>query len=325
MKLFSEKTLVLVAVLVLIAYGIISSTAFIVSEYETVMITRLGEPVRQIDTAGINFKLPFVETSHVFEKRILEWDSKAMECPTKDKLYIVVDCFARWKICDPKLYYTSLGDERSALSRLDDILGSETRTAVATHELVEIIRTTKGRVPTRDEDLEKSGAVLAASLPAIQFGRTKIEHEIGERSKEKLRAFGIELLDIRFKRQSYSSSVAKKISERMISERRQIASRFRSEGQGEAAKVLGLREKDVATIQSTANKQALATEGTADAKAAGTYNTAYSQPDAQDFYLFVRSLDVAKNAFQGQTTVVLSTASDLTRMFKTLGEATAKP
>ena len=133
---------------------------FVVHQYETAIITRFGKIVRTITTPGLKLKLPIIDKLQRFDKRILAWDGPPIECPTKDKLYLIVDCFARWRISDPMLYYNRLNDERSALSRLDDILGSETRTAVATHDLVEIIRVTKGRKPVRDEELEKTGTVL---------------------------------------------------------------------------------------------------------------------------------------------------------------------
>ncbi|PYI74515.1 MAG: protease modulator HflC, partial [Verrucomicrobia bacterium] len=154
-----------------------------------------------------------------FDKRVLAWDGPPTECPTKDKLYLIVDCFARWRISDPLLYYNRLNDERSALSRLDDILGSETRTAVATHDLVEIIRVTKGRQPLRDTELEKTGTILPSNIPDIQLGRGEIEKKITERTRQKIADFGIELLDERFKRSKYNPAVAEKIIERMSSER----------------------------------------------------------------------------------------------------------
>ena len=104
-------------------------------------------------TAGLKLKMPFIQEVNPIDKRILEWDGSPSDMPTKDKLYISVDLFARWRINDPLQYFLRLRDERSAQSRLDDILGSETRNAVAKHELIEIIRTTKDRVPLRDAQL----------------------------------------------------------------------------------------------------------------------------------------------------------------------------
>jgi membrane protease subunit HflC len=220
----------------------------------------------------------------------------------------------QYRITDPKmngslisvLYYNRLNDERSALSRLDDILGSETRTAVATHDLVEIIRVTKGRKPLRDEELERSGTLLPSSIPDIELGRGEIEKQITERARQKIADFGIELLDERFKRSKYNPAVAEKIVERMSSERHQIAAKFRSEGRGEAANINGQKESDVASISSTATKNALETEGKADAEAAAIYAAAFNPPDAQELYSFLRTLDVMRAAFEKDTTAVIS-------------------
>ena len=208
-------------------------------------------------------------------------------------------------------------------ARLDDILGSETRTAVATHDLVEIIRVTKGRKPVRDEELEKTGTVLPTTIPDIEYGRGEIEKQITERTRQKIADFGIELLDERFKRSKYNPAVAEKIIERMSSERHQIAARFRSEGRGEAANISGQKESDVASISSNATKIALETEGKADAEAAAIYAAAFGAPDEQELYSFLRSLDVMRAAFEKDTTAVLSTNSDLGRMLKSMAEAVA--
>jgi len=289
---------------------------FIVHQYETVIITRFGKAIRTETTPGLKIKLPIFDVLHRFDKRILAWDGPPTECPTKDKLYLIVDCFARWRISDPLLYYNRLNDERSALSRLDDILGSETRTAVAAHDLVEIVRVTKGRQPVRDEELEKSGTILPSNIPDIQLGRGEIEKQITERTRQKIADFGIELLNERFKRSKYNPAVAEKIIERMSSERHQIAAKFRSEGRGEAANISGQKESDVAAIRSIATKNALEIEGKADAEAARIYANAYASPDAQDLYSFLRSLDVMRVAFEHDTTAVISTNSDLGRLLK---------
>src|SRR6201989_293723 len=291
---------------------------FTVRQYETVIVTRFGKIVRTVPTPGLKLKLPVIDKVQRFDKRILAWDGPPTECPTKDKLYLIVDCFARWRVSDPILYYNSLNDERSALSRLDDILGSETRTAVATHDLVEIIRVTKDRKPLRDEELEKSGTLLPSTSPEIALGRGEIEKQITERTRQKISDFGIELLDERFKRSKYNPAVAEKIIERMSSERHQIAARFRSEGRGEAANINGQKESDVASISSTATKNALEIEGKADAEAASIYAAAFGMPEAQDLYLFLRSLDVARSAFEHDTTAVISTNSDLGRVLKSM-------
>jgi membrane protease subunit HflC len=269
-------------------------------------------------TAGLKVKVPFIQDVNLIEKRVLEWDGNPSDMPTKDKLYVSVDLFARWRIVDPLQYFLRLHDERSAQSRLDDVLGSETRNAVAKHELIEIIRTTKDRVPLRDTLVTNAVRELdVGSLVPTQKGRKLVEQEIFGEAAEKVRVFGIELLDIRFKRINYNESVRPKIYDRMISERRQIAERFLSEGNGEAARIRGNRLRDLNKIQSEAYRQVEEVRGMADAKATEIYARAYNQsPEAVAFYEFTRTMQSYKSIIAENTTVVLSTGSDLFKFLK---------
>ncbi|TOK76495.1 protease modulator HflC, partial [Vibrio parahaemolyticus] len=220
---------------------------YTVSEVQQVIITQFGKPIGEpVVDAGLKIKMPFIHEINTIDKRVLEWDGNPSDMPTKDKLYISVDLFARWRITDPLQYFLRIKDERSAQSRLDDILGSETRNAVAKHELIEIIRTNKNRKPLRDALLsDTEGELKIGTLVPIKKGRQLVEQEIFSAASEKIKIFGIELLDIRFKRINYNESVRPKIYERMISERRQIAERFLSEGNGEAARIRGDRIRDL--------------------------------------------------------------------------------
>ncbi len=305
------------AVIAVIAIVIAASSFYTVSEVEQVIVTQFGKPVgAPVTTAGLKVKIPFIQNVNPIDKRILEWDGNPSDMPTKDKLYIAVDLFARWRITDPLQYFLRLRDERSAQSRLDDILGSETRNAVAKHELIEIIRTTRDRVPLRDALLTNAEPGLGSLVP-IQKGRKLVEREIFVSAAEKVQVFGIELLDIRFKRINYNESVRPKIYDRMISERRQIAERFLSEGHGEAARISGNRVRDLNKIQSEAYRQVEEIRGAADAKATEIYASAYNQsPEAVEFYEFTRTLQAYKSIIEENTTLVLSTDSDLFKFLK---------
>jgi membrane protease subunit HflC len=306
----------MLAALGILAYVLISSI-YTVSEVEQMIITQFGKPVGQpVTSAGLKVKVPFIQEINPIDKRVLEWDGSPSDMPTKDKLYISVDLFARWRITDPLQYFLRLRDERSAQSRLDDILGSETRNAVAKHELIEIIRTTKDRVPLRDALLTEAELDMGSLVP-IQKGRKQVEQEIFTAAAEKVRVFGIELLDIRFKRINYNESVRPKIYDRMISERRQIAERFLSEGNGEAARIRGNRVRDLNKIQSEAYRQVEEIRGVADAKATEIYARAYNQsPEAVAFYEFTRTMQAYKSIIAENTTLVLSTDSDLFKFLK---------
>tara|TARA_B110000908_G_scaffold154203_1_gene191339 strand:- start:28 stop:1017 length:990 start_codon:yes stop_codon:yes gene_type:complete len=295
------------------------SSVYTVGEVEQAIITQFGKPVgKPITSAGLKLKLPFIQDVNRIDRRVLEWDGNPSDMPTKDKLYISVDLFARWTITDPLQYFLRLRDERSAQSRLDDILGSETRNAVAKHELIEIIRTTKGRTPLRDTLLtdEELAQDIGALVP-IQKGRALVEREIFEAAAKKVRVFGIELLDIRFKRINYNESVRPKIYDRMISERRQIAERFLSEGNGEAARIRGNRVRDLNKIQSEAYRAVEEIRGVADAAAADIYAGAYNiSPQSVEFYEFTRTMQAYEDMISGGTTLVLTTNSDLFKFLR---------
>jgi membrane protease subunit HflC len=308
----------MLTVLIVGAYVLMSSI-YTVSEVEQMIVTQFGKPIgAPVTTAGLKLKMPFVQDVNSIEKRVLEWDGSPSDMPTKDKLYISVDLFARWRIIDPLQYFLRLRDERSAQSRLNDILGSETRNAVAKHELIEIIRTTKDRVPLRDALLTDAERELnMGSLVPIQKGRQLVEQEIFAAAAEKVKVFGIELLDIRFKRINYNESVRPKIYDRMISERRQIAERFLSEGNGEAARIRGNRVRDLNKIQSEAYREVEEIRGVADAKATEIYATAYNQnTQSVEFYEFTRTMDSYNTIIADDTTLILSTDNDLFKFLK---------
>lgn len=311
--------LLLVAVLVLGAgvMVVLFNSAYCVKETQQVIITQFGKPIGEpITQAGLHFKVPFIQVVNRIDKQILEWDGQRTEMPTRDKLYISVDTFGRWRITRPLEYFRRLRDERSAQSRLDDILGSETRNAIAKHDLIEVIRTTKEREPTRDESLRavRDGSAKIGVLHPILKGRKKIEQEIQSAAKAKLAEFGIELLDIRFKRINYNPSVVEKIYERMISERQQIASRFRSEGEGAAAKILGDKDHDLNMIRSEAYQTVQEIRGPADAQATEIYAAAYDQtPEARQLYEFLKTMDTYKKIIGQDSILVFSTGGDLFR------------
>ena len=313
-------TALFVALIVLV---IAFASAYTVSETEQVIITQFGKPVGPpITEAGLRFKTPFIQTVNRLDKRVLEWDGQPTPMPTRDKLYISVNTFARWRIADVEKFFIRLRDERSAQSRLSDILGSETRNTIASHDLVEAVRTTKDRKPAVDPNLGEGA--LSTGLPAVRSGRAGLESEIFNAAKPKLVEYGIELLDIRLKRVTYSSDVAMKIFQRMVSERQQIASRYRAEGEGEAAKILGSRERDLKQIESEAYRQVQTIEGKADAEASAIYASAYNQsPQSREFYEFLRSMDTYKTAFDRGTSVVLTTDSGFLRYLKGVNEPAA--
>jgi modulator of FtsH protease HflC len=312
-----NKKMIFFTVLGLIILIVILSAAFVVSETEQVVITRLGKPVRKpIDKPGINFKIPFVEDVNRFEKRFLEWDGDPNQVPTKDKRFVWVNTYGRWRISDPLLFFQRVRDERGAQARLDDILDGETRNAVAKHDLVEIIRNTN-RVPVDDMDFLSHDEEMSDVFPNIEIGRENITRQILAEASERVKELGVELLDLRFKRINYVEEVQRKIYERMITERKRIADQYRSEGQGEASKILGDKDRDLKEIQSEAYREAQEIIGKADAEATAIYARAFNQSaDSRDFYRFLKTLETYKTTFSENDWLILSTKSDFYRFLE---------
>src|SRR5712671_2692148 len=303
---------------VLILFRAVLGCFYTVKQTEQVIVTQFGKPVGEpITNPGLHFKLPFIQEVNRIDKRFLEWDGLPVAIPTRDKTYIHVDTYARWRIADPKTYFVRLHDERSAQSRLEDILGSETRNSIAKHDLIEIVRTDKNRQPLHDESLKGGPTGAIGVLPPIEFGRQKIEEEIKAAATQKLAEFGIAVLDFRIKRVNYNPDVLDRIYQRMISERFQIAQRFRSEGEGESARIAGQRERDLNEIRSNAYRQVQQIRGEADAKATEIYARAYTQnPQAAEFYAFLKTLETYHKIFTKDSTLVLSTESEIFALLK---------
>lgn len=288
---------------------VLFDAAYIVNETEQVIITQFGKPIGDpVLDPGLHIKVPFFHKANSFEKRFLEWDGDPNQIPTKDKRFIWVDTYARWRIIDPLLFFQRLRDERGAKTRLDDILDGETRNAVANHDLVEIIRSTDREMEISDilEDSRDSDMSFN-----IEYGREKITRLIIEAATPRLAELGIEILDLRLKRINYVVEVQEKIFERMISERKRIADKFRSEGQGEASKILGDKERDLNEISSEAYRKSQEIMGKADAEATNIYARAYNQnQSSRDFYRFIKTMESYQNTLTEKDLLILTTKGD---------------
>ena len=310
-----NKKLIIWAALAIFGLIIIFSAAFVVTETEQVIITRFGKPVGEpIITPGIKFKIPLIEEANFFEKRFLEWDGDPNQVPTKDKRFIWVDTYARWRITDPLLFFQRLRDERGAMSRLDDILDGEVRDAIANHDLVEVVRTSN-RIPQVDEEL--TGVDETDLLSEIKDGREIITRVILKNGAERIKDLGIELLDLRFKRINYVQEVREKVYDRMIAERKRIADKYRSEGQGEASKILGQKERELKSITSEAFKTSEEIRGKSDAEATKIYASAYDRnADSREFYTFLKTMETYESTFNQDDWLIFSSDSDFYKYIK---------
>ena len=300
-----------IQIIVLLAIVLLLDQAtYTVSETEQVIITQFGDPVGDpVTSPGLHFKVPFIQRINVFDNRFLEWDGNPNQVPTRDRRFILVDTYARWRITDPLLFFQRLRDERGAQSRLDDILDGETRNAVAQHNLIELVRSTNRNA----EDVQIESEEEEVILEALELGRQAIQTEILQTAAGRTSDLGIELLDLRLKRINYVTEVQQDVFARMIAERQRVAEEFRSEGQGEAARIDGERELELAQIQSEAYRIAEELRGEADATATAVYAEAYNRDP--DFYAFTKSMETYEQTMDGETLFILGTDSEFMRFF----------
>ncbi len=306
----TKTTIIVIAAFVVLV--VLLNAFFIVSETNQVIITQFGEPIGgAITTPGLHIKAPFIQKANYFEKRWLEWNGDANEIPTKDKKYIWVDTYARWRISDPLVFFQRVRDERGAQSRIDDIIDGETRNAVANYNLIEIVRSTN-----REFELTEETEILEleSAIYKIETGREKIAQIILEKSSGTTPEIGVELKDVKIKRINYVDDVQRKQFDRMISERQRIASKYRSEGEGRSAEIRGQKEKELLRIQSEAYRTAQEIKGTADAEATAIYADAYNRDP--EFYQFMKTLEVYRTIMDKETWLLLSTDSEFLKYLK---------
>jgi membrane protease subunit HflC len=307
----TTKTLLIIGAALVVLLVVLDS-AYVVSETNQVIITQFGEPIGgAVTSAGLHFKRPFIQKANYFDKRWLEWDGDPNQIPTKDKKYIWVDTYCRWRISDPLVFFQRVRDERGAHSRIDDIVDGETRNVIAKFDLIEIVRSSN-----RPFELTEDAALLDFSevVGKIQTGRDKIAKLILESSAKITPTFGVELKDVQIKRVNYVDEVQRKVFDRMIAERKRIASKYRSEGDGKSAEIRGQKERELKRIISEAYRKAQETKGKADAEATKIYAQAYNLDP--EFYQFLKTLETYRVALEKETWLILSTDSEFFRYLK---------
>ncbi len=300
-------------IIVVLAFVVISSSVYTIDETEQVVVTMFGKAVgKPIVEPGLKWKLPVVHRINKFKKNLLEWDGDKGQVPTKDKTFIWVDIFARWRIKDALLFFEKVHDEQGAHRKLDDIIDAAVRNLITSNNLIEAVRNTNREMEIEEEEED---SFLDSTTIILEMGRSRMCQAVLKQSQPKLANFGIELVDVRFKRINYVDDVLRKVYERMIAERRQIAEKYRSEGRGESSKIIGEKEKELKRITSEAYRKAQIVKGMADAKATKIYAAAYNRDP--EFYSFLKTLDLYKKSFDSTNTVIMSTKNnDFLKYFK---------
>lgn len=309
-----SNKLIAIGVIILALLILLSASFYTVDERQQVVITQFGRPVgNPVITPGLKMKVPFIQEVNYFEKRLLEWDGKPNQIPTSDKKYIWVDTFARWRIKDPLLFLQSVTDEERAQGRIDGIINGATRDTIQNNILIELVRNSN-RELLADEQMEE--IISEEAGEQVKLGRRDLTNRIKEQASKNLESLGIELVDVQIKRINYVQEVRKKVYERMISERKRIAEKFRSEGEGKKSEIEGLKERELQKITSEAYRKAQELMGTADAEATRIYAEAYSKDP--EFYSFLETLNSYKQTMGKESSLILGTDSDYFKFLKKL-------
>ena len=310
---------------IIVAFFILSGAMYIVDETQQVVVTQFGKPIgKPITESGLHFKMPFIQKIHYFEKRILEWDGDPNQIPTKDKKYIWIDTTARWRIADALKFLQSVTSETGAHGMLDDIIDSATRDFITKNILIEAIRDTNRIIDeSAKEEKDETSDQIAVGLERVECGRNKLTRSILEEASKIMPQYGIELVDIRIKRINYVSEVQKKVFERMISERKRMAEKYRAEGQSKKAEIEGQMQKELSQINSEAYKIAEGIKGVADAEAIEIYSNAHGRDP--EFYSFLKTLDTYRDTIGENTTIMLSTDTEYFEYLRNLANKAKKP
>jgi membrane protease subunit HflC len=276
------RTTILVVVVLLVVTAL--SSMFVIDEKEVAIVTQFGKFERSIERPGLYFKLPLgIQTVERMEGRVMGSDTPPAEYLTLDKKRLLVDPVSRWRITNALTFYTTVHDDSGAKARLDDIINSELRREIASHNFGEIIG--------------------HAREPLMQI--------VAGRVRQKTKEYGITVLDVRIKRADLPKEVQESVFARMRAERERVAKQYRSEGEEEAAKIRADTDKEKTIILAQAYETAQITRGEGDGESIKVYAEAYGKDP--EFYTFLRSLDAYEKSMGEQSTVVLSTGSDLFR------------
>ena len=302
-------------ILVVAAVLALTGSFYVVEEGQQAVVLQFGRPVgATVSEAGLHFKVPFIQEVRRFDKRLLIWDGDPNQIPTAGREFIWVDSTARWRIVDPLKFLQSVATEAGAQSRLDDIIDSVVRDLVSANTLVELVRSASWQTPKEEVLEEVSKEVVEELKKEINLGREGLTRAVLSVVRKITPQYGIEVVDVRIKRLNYVESVREKVYTRMVSERKQLAARFRSEGEGRSAEILGNMDKELREIRSEAYRTVQEVRGKGDATATKIYGDAYGRD--KEFYAFSRTLENLKASKNKNATLVLTTDSDYYRYLK---------
>ena len=308
--------LVFVAIMLLLFGFALYFMTYVVEEGKQAVITQFGKPVNFVTDPGLKFRIPIIQSVHKLEKRMLPWDGEPESMQTRDKKRIFVDCWARWRIVDLETFFTNVRSEKKGQKFLDDIVDSAVRDVIARNNLIDLVRTTNEKLVYETQELERT----ATSRDVVTTGREKIEQEILRvASSDLTERYGMEIVAVHIKRVKYNDKVRDTVYERMRSERERVASLFESEAEEEGNRIRGLTRKELDQIEGTMKQKSDEIRGLADAEVIRLTAEAYGQNT--EFFEFLQRLEVYKQALKKDTSLILSTDSEMFRLFKSTADS----
>jgi membrane protease subunit HflC len=305
-----------IILLLIVAAVLFYASVYTVAEGKQVVITQFGKQVRCVQEAGLQVKVPFIQTVHVLEKRLLPWDGDAENMQTRDKKRIFIDVWARWRISEPEKFFEAVRTEQNGHKILDDLVDAAVRDVVAQNNLIDVVRSTNDELIYQSEEIKELAPAEEEEQDLVTTGRAKMEQRILEIVGEDLEKnnYGMELVDVHVKRINYIESVKETVYGRMQSERLRIARLFESEAEKEKNRIEGLTRKELDQIEGDMKQKSAEIRGAADAEVIRLTAEAYGQ--SPEFFQFLRRLEVFKQTLGQDTRVIMSTDSDLFELLK---------
>ena len=308
-----RTTAIIISILVVVGAIFAKASMYVVQEGQQAVITQFGKPVKVVTEAGLNFKTPFIQEVHRLEKRLLPWDGDPENMQTRDKKRIFIDVWARWRIVEPMKFFQAVRTEQRGYKILDDLVDSAVRDVVASHNLIEVVRSSNRELIYESEELAKDAA---SGREVIEVGRAKMEAQILQvaNKNDPKKQYGIELTVVHIKRINYIESVRRAVYDRMKSERLRIAQLFKSEARQRQNIILGEMQEELEGITGEMQQKVAEIRGEADAQVIKIAAEGYSK--SPEFYEFLRSLEAYKKTLRGGTRLILSSDNRFLRQLK---------
>ncbi len=308
-----KATTIIISILVVVGAIFAKASMYVVQEGQQAVITQFGKPVKVVTEAGLNFKTPFIQEVHRLEKRLLPWDGDPENMQTRDKKRIFIDVWARWRIVEPMKFFQAVRTEQRGYKILDDLVDSAVRDVVASHNLIEVVRSSNRELIYESEELAKDAA---SGREVIEVGRAKMEAQILQvaNKNDPKKQYGIELTVVHIKRINYIESVRRAVYDRMKSERLRIAQLFKSEARQRQNIILGEMQEELEGITGEMQQKVAEIRGEADAQVIKIAAEGYSK--SPEFYEFLRSLEAYKKTLRGGTRLILSSDNRFLRQLK---------